>query len=345
MSTPSSGPIADVLVRRTRWLETLRDGHPDAKAVSLLDLSDDGHTEDRIRQGYTGRAPIELLQNAHVAMADVGIEGCVQFVVTPQALLVANEGRPFDAERIKSLTRLGSSEKTKRRTHRHQIGYKGIGFTAVFEMSDRPEILSRDVGFAFDRVAATKLVEEHLGAGLDGPVPARYFPLPLEPGELGEDEERVEELFAQGAVTVIRLPLRADRPRVEVVKHIRETLVPEMLLFMPAVREFSLVADDHAVAWTRQRGGHWPNCASEVRPARRAALVAGAPRGTPGPILDGPGSERPSMERHSNPNHRGCPPLEPARAHGKSCEFAALQLLPDGRPPGPASPCTRRLLP
>ena len=66
-------------------------------------------TEDRIRQGYTGRAAIELLQNAHDAMADEAIEGAVRFVVTPSALLVANEGRPFDEERVESLTRIGSS--------------------------------------------------------------------------------------------------------------------------------------------------------------------------------------------------------------------------------------------
>ncbi len=255
LSTPTQGPIAKVLARRTRWLETLRDGHEEARAVGLEDLADDGHAEDRIRQGYTGRAPVELLQNAHDAMADAGQQGRVQFVVTANALLVANQGKPFDADRIRSLTRFGSSEKAVRRTHRRQIGYKGIGFTSVFEVSDRPEILSHDVGFVFDRAAATQLVKEHLGTGLDGPVPARYFPLPLEPGELGDDEERVEELMARGAVTVVRLPLRRDRPRAEVVAHLRETLVPEVLLFMPAVNELSLAWDDQAVGWTRRAAG------------------------------------------------------------------------------------------
>jgi hypothetical protein len=251
---PIDGPIARVLGRRLIWLHTQSTGDADSRRQTLDDLADDGRTEDRIRQGYTGRAPMELLQNAHDALADAGQRGRVDLRVTPTALLVANQGKPFDAARITSLTRLGSSEKAGRRSTHHQIGYKGIGFTSVFEVSDRPQILSRDVGFAFDRRAAAALVKEHLGDGLDGPVPARYFPLPLLPGELGEDQEVVARLFADGVASVIRLPFRADRPRDEVVEAVRETLVPEILLFLPAVDSFTIDDGDGSILWTRRVG-------------------------------------------------------------------------------------------
>src|SRR5262249_35821753 len=128
------------------------------------------------------------------------------------------------------------------------------GFTSVFEISDRPQILSRDVGFAFDRAAALDLVVQHLGQGLDGPVPARYFPFPLEDGELGEDEQTVARLFADGVAPVIRLPFKVGRSREDVVTAVQETLVPEILLFMPAVDSFRLNDGEGTTVWQRRAG-------------------------------------------------------------------------------------------
>jgi hypothetical protein len=246
---PADGPIADEINSRREWLEANRAGTHGARAKTLQDLADDGRTEDRIRQGYTGRAAIELLQNAHDAMADSGIAGHVRFVITDSALLVANEGQPFDAARVRSLTRLGSSGK---RSQLHQIGYKGIGFTSVFEISDRPQVMSRDFGLAFDRAEAAEIIDSYLGDGLDGPVPARYFPLAIRAGELGADEPLVQSLFDAGAVTVIRLPLRADRDRAKVLDSVRETLVPETMLFLPVIRGISLDDGDKHSSWTRR---------------------------------------------------------------------------------------------
>jgi hypothetical protein len=185
-------------------------------------------------------------------MADSRTPGRVRFVITPEALLVANEGQPFDAPRVRSLTRLGSSDKAASRGDHHQIGYKGIGFTSVFEISDRPQVLSRDVGLAFDRTEAANLVQHYLGDGLDGPVPARYFPLPIRPGELGDDERVIAELLGEGAVTVVRLPLRADRDRDQILENVRETLVPETLLFMPVLRGLSIEEGERSAGWVRR---------------------------------------------------------------------------------------------
>src|SRR3954468_10814842 len=113
---------------------------------AMVDKIEDGvRTEDRVRHDYTGRYPLELLQNAHDACADARRPGAVHFVVTDSALLVANDGEPFTPERIRSLVRLGSSEKARGRRTRRTIGYKGVGFTAAFAITDRPQIVSRDV--------------------------------------------------------------------------------------------------------------------------------------------------------------------------------------------------------
>jgi hypothetical protein len=61
-----------------------------------------------------------------------------------------SEGAPFNAERIHSLTRLGTSEKARGGGRRRTIGYKGVGFTAVFEISDTPQVITRGLAFGFD---------------------------------------------------------------------------------------------------------------------------------------------------------------------------------------------------
>lgn len=139
-----------------RHLEYLgRADDVDVRTQELDRIEDGGRAEDRVRHDYTGRYPLELLQNAHDACADAGRAGAVRFVVTDSAVLVANDGEPFTPERIRSLVRLGSSEKARGRKARRTIGYKGVGFTAVFEITDCPQIVSRDVSFMFDRARTT----------------------------------------------------------------------------------------------------------------------------------------------------------------------------------------------
>jgi hypothetical protein len=121
--------VEEALDQRWQWLAEQAEMSDASRAQTLRDLEDDGHREDDIRQSYTGRYPLELLQNAHDACSDAHRVGTVEFVVTDTALLVANEGVPFDADRVISLTRHGSSEKLRDRARRRTIGYKGVGFT------------------------------------------------------------------------------------------------------------------------------------------------------------------------------------------------------------------------
>jgi hypothetical protein len=62
-------------------------------------FEDAASAEARIRQDYTGRYPLEPLENAHDACADARHAGAVHFVVTPTAVLFANEGSPSRTKR------------------------------------------------------------------------------------------------------------------------------------------------------------------------------------------------------------------------------------------------------
>lgn len=235
-------------------------------------LGDMARIEDSVRQNYSGRYPIELLQNAHDAHADGDVVTGVRFVVTTSALLVANEGVPFTADRIRSLTRLGSSEKARNRGTRRLIGYKGVGFASVFEVTDRPQIISRTARFAFDRREAQRRIRLQLGdsAG-DESVPARYFPLSLDDEDWRADEAAVQELFAAGASSVIRLPLRKGWTAAKVASEVASTLVPEVLLFMPAVESLRVTTPESDWSWRRREVG--------VVGAGRAVSLTGAAGG------------------------------------------------------------------
>jgi hypothetical protein len=251
--TTSNSEISKALNDRWEWLDHQGGGSEATRRATWRDLGDAGLAEDRVRQGYTGRYTIELFQNAHDACADAGVVGSVWFEATPSALLVGNQGVAFTASRITSLTRLGSSEKAKRDDRSHVIGYKGIGFTSVFEVSDQPQIISQDVTFRFDREEASRAVTMVLG-GADEIVPARYFPLPLIDFAWRQDREAVERLLGEGAVTVIRLPLREGYSRDKLLDELHNVLTPELLLFARNLNQYEVRSERGLVKWRRELG-------------------------------------------------------------------------------------------
>lgn len=234
-------------------LDHIGGGDPIVRAQALDNIEDAGRTEDRVRHDYAGRYPLELLQNAHDACADAQRRGAVRFAVSESALIVANEGVPFTPERVRSLVRLGSSPKVPQRGRRETIGYKGIGFTAVFEVTDRPQIISRDVAFELDRLRAQRQVRRVLGI-TPAQVPARGFPFRLEDAAWKEDSNQIRAFIDNGAVTVIRLPLRKNRTAAELEQRLHETISPEVLLFMPWVNEIEIVLREGSERWTRSTG-------------------------------------------------------------------------------------------
>jgi len=243
-------------VMRASWehLDYNLGGSETVRDTELQRLANAGSAEDRVRTDYTGRYAVELLQNAHDACADADRVGQAWLVLTRKALLVANEGVPFTAERVHSLMQLGDSTKKADRAKHHTIGYKGIGFTAVLEITDRPQIVSAEAAFTFDRAVTRARIAKVLGLEARG-VPLRYFPFPLTDAELGEDVEAVRRLRDAGAVTVVRLPLRNRGVAQAVRRELEDSLRPETLLFMPHLTRITLTTPERSTTWTR-RAGH-----------------------------------------------------------------------------------------
>ncbi|HEY6204145.1 MAG TPA: hypothetical protein VI056_14035, partial [Candidatus Limnocylindria bacterium] len=216
-------------------------------------LGDLGNLEDRSRREQTGRYPLELLQNANDAASDAHMTGHVQFAVTKQALLVGNDGARFTSERIRSLMRISSSEKAAR-PRRTTVGYKGVGFNSAFEISDTPQVITSRFSFGFDRVGARREVNKVLGVPSEG-IPARHYPRLLEFGAWALDADIVTQMRERGAVSIIRLPLRAGTNQSDVDAHIKSSIVPATLLFLPAVAEITFLDANGSRHWKKTDRG------------------------------------------------------------------------------------------
>jgi hypothetical protein len=230
----------------------------------LKTLDERGTAEELVQREYGGRYVFELLQNANDAAGTKGsafVPHRVRLVITDDSLLFANQGQGFQADNVHSICTLGRSSKDPRKT----LGYKGLGFKAVGELTDHAQIISPPYRFGFNAQRARQEV-----AKLTGPLPrgqrlpAYAFPFPIRAGALGDDDVRVAELLEDGFVTVIRLPFRDDVSAADVASDVRAVVGPELLLFLDATTEIS-------VAWP---GGSLRVFRSEPRRLGEASVVS-----------------------------------------------------------------------
>jgi hypothetical protein len=96
------------------------------------------HAAGLIRQDYHDRFLIELLQNANDQALVGGVrDSTVVIVRTERLLAVANGGQAVTARNLERLSSLADSDKTG-----VLVGNKGVGFKAVYHVTDAPEIYS-----------------------------------------------------------------------------------------------------------------------------------------------------------------------------------------------------------
>ncbi|HCX86326.1 MAG TPA: hypothetical protein DHV14_14575 [Micrococcales bacterium] len=212
----------------------------------LKSLDERGIGQKLVRDQYSGRYPFELLQNAADAAAEAAEargertepQGRVRFELTHQALLVADNGAGFGPEQIKSICSLGRSTKSPTKS----VGYKGLGFKSVGEITDSPQIITAGVRFGFDDARVARMVEDALGRALpDGQhLPTYAFPFELDDADLGTDAVVVATLLADGYTSVLRLPLREDVARDTVEEQLLDNVHAQLLLFLGSLRELVL---------------------------------------------------------------------------------------------------------
>lgn len=249
------------LVRRlTRGeFDSLRDSFNAGRAdIALKGLDERGAASEIVRDQYTGRYPLELLQNANdAASAARAAGGCVKFVLTDTALLVADQGAGFGVDQVRAICGLARSSKDPRKS----VGYKGLGFKSVREITDIPQVVSGDLMFCFDAARLRREVESIVGVGLTRSLrlPEYAFPFEIRLEELEGDLAVVRALVSDGFKTVVRLPLRTSDDRLFVEERLIDVVVPRLLLFLDATESIELAgtrADFTALAVRKQNDTH-----------------------------------------------------------------------------------------
>ncbi len=117
------------------FFDELKNGTPNYRTVASLD--------EQVAQEYRGRCILELLQNAHDALANAepGDPRRISFVLhtDPEpVLLIGNSGRPFRIDDFRGICQLAQSPKNPNES----VGNKGLGFRSVLEVCTCPEIWS-----------------------------------------------------------------------------------------------------------------------------------------------------------------------------------------------------------
>lgn len=180
--------------------------------VSPTRLQEDVSQEAQVASDYRGRLVYELLQNADDAMESSASDADrVVFVITDDALWMANSGRPLTDADVQGLCGLGASSKVDTAgTKRASIGHKGLGFKSVLEITDSPAVFSRTLSFRLGASEARPKVEalwDELNLPRPKSVPAMRFP-----SLIGEpnDGNRWPSLRQSGLNTAFEFPFRED---------------------------------------------------------------------------------------------------------------------------------------
>lgn len=202
--------------------------------------------EASVKERYRGRYLFELLQNANDALIDAGVtdasselDARVRFELTDRSLLVANCGRPFDYRNVEALCLFHETTKSPNK----QIGHKGIGFKSVLEITSTPEVYSDIYAFTYDGAKFRREVQSIMRFGLQvkSPLPILQCPYPCYLNQLNPEERgRIERLFNDGFVTVIRLPWEDEHTAGEVAARIRADIEATLLLFMTAIQRIEI---------------------------------------------------------------------------------------------------------
>lgn len=139
----------------------------------------------QVAQEYRGRCVLELLQNAHDALAEPTPDDArrISFVLSTSpepVLLIGNTGRPFHHDDFKGICQLAQSPKDPNKS----VGNKGLGFRSVLEVSGRPEIWSTtppdsDMCFSFRFDPA--VIDRIKAAGQDLALHGLVVPSPFDP--------------------------------------------------------------------------------------------------------------------------------------------------------------------
>ncbi|WP_431028969.1 DUF3883 domain-containing protein [Lysinibacillus sp. LZ02] len=191
-------------------------------------LADMAAMELYMAESYGQRIFIELLQNADDALA-------TKFLIFKKGkhIFVANNGKPFDDNDLKSICRSGASTKERGKN----IGYRGIGFKSTTHLSNNIIIHSNNCTFTFSKVLASQQLNMSINQ-----IPTIRIPFVIE-NLTFEIESTIQQIVSAGYNTIF---IFCDSNS-QVLDEEVELINGDYFIFLKNIKEVSIQLDTEAV--------------------------------------------------------------------------------------------------
>lgn len=219
-------------------LENLRNNRLKSYQATPGDIEEHRRAELRVAGDTAGRPLIELIQNADDAINQTSDSdnNRIKIILQNDRLLVANYGTPFTPEGVEAICNLDRSPKKDRRI---TIGNKGIGFKSVLSWSIKPTIYSTTFEFTFDREKSAKEITQVLKEDYQ----TEHVPLMRLPFQPSHRDDLIDQLYEDGFVTVIILPLKNEAVSMAILGEL-DNFDPLTLLFLNSVSHLLIITDN-----------------------------------------------------------------------------------------------------
>ncbi|MGF7078880.1 sacsin N-terminal ATP-binding-like domain-containing protein [Mucilaginibacter sp. UYCu711] len=196
--------------------------------------SDDGlenqaHSEHYLQEAYTDRYLFELIQNARDAAKAANVQGEILINLTDKCLSITNNGMPFNEEGIRGVTLIGASSKESGEF----IGFKGIGFKSVQDVTNQPRIVTAYGTIVFDRQRSYALLSERFKSAEDLPL----FFLPHYDAERLSVAER-----DAGMVTRVDLPLKRGVTAAAIEEAFSKKILRSTVLLLGSIKKITFIS-------------------------------------------------------------------------------------------------------
>ncbi|WP_406823960.1 sacsin N-terminal ATP-binding-like domain-containing protein [Pedobacter sp. KACC 23697] len=190
-------------------------------------LRSDVNVQGHFSNSYQARYFLELLQNSRDAIVAGNVKrGKVKSWIRDDVLYFANNGLAFSEEGVYSICYPAISTKESREF----VGHKGVGFSAMLEITDTPEIITEVGTFYFSTQQAASLM------GKEGQeLPMFQFPMFSKSTITDLDPE----LSAQGFTVVFRFPLKPEFIGINGLDGSDDPTALD-LIFLSAIKELDL---------------------------------------------------------------------------------------------------------
>ena len=221
-------------------------------------LEDMAAMEKYMAESYSGRIFVELLQNA---------DDCESSKILLEEyegnIIFANNGRPFDANDIISISRSGASRKERG----SKIGYRGVGFKSTAYLTSEIIIYSSNTYFTFSKSKCAKVLNKP-----SDKLPTIRIPFLVDDIEL-HLKNHINDLVAQGYTTIfIFLNAKLEQFKEEIKNILEEIDNDTVILYL----DEAIVTDEPTTTGKWALKGEQPVIPTNSKGSRKRRVIYGA---------------------------------------------------------------------